>query len=306
MLENIGGTWMSRKKFMESHGATNRNDRYGWAFVNHADKVVIFGAWDVHTEPDRALIMSTNWERNELGRKQNAYGEAIEYIGLVENEGYSLKTFPMILGEEYDKKTGTTRAKIKDYIAVVSDMSLEVKNGDYYAVGNHDVRVSRKAPSNVAQDVTDIFDTIVEKTERESMVLARIGQGKFRQNVIDAWGNGESCALTLTNIREMLIASHIVPWSKCISNEQRLDGANGILLCAHIDKLFDAHILTFVKQCSKFILKLSSKIDPSTLKGLGIEAGYELCTDRLSNLHRERFKNYIAEHNSLFMQKANS
>jgi len=36
---------MSRKKFMESHGATNRNDRYGWAFVNHADKVVIFGAW---------------------------------------------------------------------------------------------------------------------------------------------------------------------------------------------------------------------------------------------------------------------
>lgn len=291
---------MSRKKFMESHGATNRNDRYGWAFVNHADKVVIFGAWDVHTEPDRALIMSTNWERNELGRKQNAYGEAIEYIGLVENEGYSLKTFPMILGEEYDKKTGTTRAKIKDYIAVVSDMSLEVKNGDYYAVGNHDVRVSRKAPSNVAQDVTDIFDTIVEKTERESMVLARIGQGKFRQNVIDAWGNGESCALTLTNIREMLIASHIVPWSKCNNNEQRLDGANGILLCAHIDKLFDAHLLTFVKQGSKFILKLSSKIDPSTLKGLGIEAGYELCTDRLSNLHRERFEKYMAEHNNHF------
>ncbi|WP_287201672.1 HNH endonuclease signature motif containing protein [Pseudoalteromonas sp.] len=295
---------MSRKKFMEYHGATNRNDRYGWAFVNHADKVVIFGAWDVHTEPDRALIMSTNWERNELGRKQNAYGEAIEYIGLVENEGYSLKTFPMILGEEYDKKTGTTRAKIKDYIAVVSDMSLEVINGDYYAVGNHDVRVSKKAPSNVAQDVTDIFDTIVEKTERESMVLARIGQGKFRQNVIDAWGNGESCALTLTNIREMLIASHIVPWSKCNSNEQRLDGANGILLCAHIDKLFDAHLLTFVKQGSKFILKLSSKIDPSTLKGLGIEAGYELCTDRLSNLHRERFENYMAEHNSQFFIKS--
>ncbi|CAI4158223.1 HNH endonuclease [Alteromonas macleodii] len=297
---------MSRKKFMESHGATNRNDRYGWAFVNHADKVVIFGAWDVHTEPDRALIMSANWERNELGRKQNAYGEAIEYIRLVENEGYSLKTFPMILGEEYDKKTGTTRAKIKDYIAVVSDMSLEVINGDYYAVGKHDVKYSKKPSPSVAQDVSDIFDTTVDKTERESLVLARVGQGKFRQNVIDAWGNGESCALTLTSIREMLIASHIVPWSKCNSNEQRLDGANGILLCAHIDKLFDAHLLTFVKQGSKFILKLSSKIDPSTLKGLGIEAGYELCTDRLSNLHRERFENYIAEHNSLFMQKANS
>lgn len=288
---------------MESHGASNRNDRYGWAFVNHVDKVVIFGAWDVHTEPNRALIMSTDWERNESGRKQNAYGEAIEYIRLIENEGYALKTFPMILGEEYDQKTGTTRAKIKDYIAVVSDMSLEVINGDYYAVGNHDVKVSKKAPSNLAQDVTDIFDTIVEKTEREGMVLARIGQGKFRQNVIDAWGNGESCALTLTNIREMLIASHIVPWSKCSSNEQRLDGANGILLCAHIDKLFDAHLLTFVKQDSKFVLKLSSNIDSSLLKGLGIEAGYELCTDRLSNVHRERFENYIGEHNCHFNNK---
>jgi len=288
---------------MESHGASNRNDRYGWAFVNHVDKVVIFGAWDVHTEPNRALIMSTDWERNESGRKQNAYGEAIEYIRLIENEGYALKTFPMILGEEYDQKTGTTRAKIKDYIAVVSDMSLEVINGDYYAVGNHDVKVSKKAPSNLAQEVTDIFDTIVEKTEREGMVLARIGQGKFRQNVIDAWGNGESCALTLTNIREMLIASHIVPWSKCSSNEQRLDGANGILLCAHIDKLFDAHLLTFVKQDSKFVLKLSSNIDSSLLKGLGIESGYELCTDRLSNVHRERFENYIGEHNCHFNNK---
>ncbi|MCZ8485692.1 HNH endonuclease signature motif containing protein [Vibrio lentus] len=61
-------------------------------------------------------------------------------------------------------------------------------------------------------------------------------------------GNGECCALTLTSVREILIASHIVPWSKCESDEQRLDGANGILLCAHIDKLFDAHLLTFIKK----------------------------------------------------------
>jgi hypothetical protein len=93
---------MSRKKFMESHGATNRNDRYGWGFVNHEEKVVIFGAWDANTEPDRALILSMDWERNELGRKQNAFGEAMEYIKLVENDGYSLKTFPIILDEEYD------------------------------------------------------------------------------------------------------------------------------------------------------------------------------------------------------------
>lgn len=296
---------MSRKKFMESHGAKNRNDRYGWAFVNHEDKVVIFGAWDVNTEPDKALILSMDWERNELGRKQNAFGEAMEYIKLVENESYSLKTFPIILDEEYDNNSGTGRVKIKDYVEVLSEMSLEFINGAYYAVGNHNVKHSKKACPNVAQDVSDIFDFVIEKTERENLILSRIGQGKFRQNVIDDWGNGECCALTLTNVREILIASHIVPWSKCDSNEQRLDGANGILLCAHIDKLFDAHLLTFVKKGSKFVSKLSPKIEHSVLKGLGIQTGYELCTERLSIVHRERFEKYMIEHNSQFWHKCN-
>jgi hypothetical protein len=295
------GISMSRKKFMETHGASNRNDRYGWAFVNHKDKLVIFGAWDVNTEPHRALILSWDWERNESGRKQNAFGEALEYIKLVEQEGYSLKTFPIL----FDENSDTGQTKIKDYIEVLSDMSLEIVNGDYYALGSHNVKYTKKKPPSIAEDLSDVLDTVVEKTERESLILARVGQGKFRQNVINFWGNGECCALTLTNIREILIASHIVPWSKCDTNEQRLDGANGILLCAHIDKLFDAHLLTFVKQGSKFLSKLSPHLDSALLKKLGIEARYELCTAHLSQGHLERFEEYIREHNNHFEQKCN-
>ncbi|OBT00495.1 hypothetical protein A9257_07380 [Vibrio cyclitrophicus] len=296
---------MSRKKFMALNNAVNRNDRYGWSFVNHEEKVVIFGAWDVNTEPDKALILSMSWERNELGRKQNAFGESMEYINLVENEGYSLKTFPIILDEKYDNNLGTGRTKIKDYVKELSEMSLEVIDGDYYAVGNHNVKYAKKAPFNVAQDVSDIFNSTIGNTERESLVLSRIGQGIFRQNVINYWGNGECCALTLTNVREILIASHIVPWSKCESNQQRLDGANGILLCAHIDKLFDAHLLTFVKRGSQYVSKLSPMIDPSLLRGLGIQAGDELCTERLSIEHRYRFEKYMEQHNSQFSHKCN-
>jgi len=184
-------------------------------------------------------------------------------------------------------------------------MSLEVINGDYYAVGAHNIKYCKKASRNIAQDVRDIFDSTVEKTECESLVLSRIGQGKFRQNVIEAWGNGERCALTLTPVREILIASHIVPWSKCSNNEQRLDGANGILLCAHVDKLFDAHLLTFVKQGSKFISKLSPKIDATVLKGLGIESGHELGMSGLSHFQRDRFEDYIAVHNREFEMRRN-
>ncbi len=294
---------MSRKKFMESYGATNRNSRYGWAFVNHEEKQVYFGAWDVNTDRDKSLIFSMDWEFNNEGRRVNAFGEALEYIKLVENAGYSLRTFPIIWDEDNDRYADKGSAKIKKYIEEVSDMSLEIIGRDYYAVGNHKAKYSKMALPNVAQDVINIFDTTTVKTERESLVLSRVGQGQFRQNVINSWGNGESCALTLSNIREILIASHIVPWSKCESDGQRLDGANGILLCAHIDKLFDAHLLTFIKKGSKYISKLSPKLDASLLKGLGIQNGEELCTTNLNETHRKRFETYLEAHNNEFQFK---
>ncbi|CAH6904795.1 HNHc domain-containing protein [Vibrio chagasii] len=291
---------MSRKKFMESYGATNRNARYGWAFVNHEKKEVYFGAWDVNTNRERSLIFSMDWEFNNDGRRVNAFGEALEYIKLVENEGYSLRTFPIIWDEDNDGYTDTGSAKIKEYIKEVSEMSLEVIGNEYYALGNHNAKYSKMPLPNVAQDVDVIFGTTTNKTERESLVLSRIGQGKFRQNVINSWGNGECCALTLTSVREILIASHIVPWSKCESDEQRLDGANGILLCAHIDKLFDAHLLTFIKKGSKYISQLSPKLNVSLLKSLGIQSGEELCADQLSAIERERFEKYLETHNNEF------
>jgi len=42
----------------------------------------------------------------------------------------------------------------------------------------------------------------------------------------------------------MLRASHIKPWSKS-SNRERLNPANGILLAAHIDALFDCGLISF-------------------------------------------------------------
>ncbi|MEZ9951175.1 hypothetical protein AB4395_01700 [Vibrio splendidus] len=105
---------MSRKKFMESYGATNRNARYGWAFVNHEKKEVYFGAWDVNTDRERSLIFSMDWEFNNEGRRVNAFGEALEYIKLVENERYSLRTFPIIWDEDNDSYVDTGSAKIKE------------------------------------------------------------------------------------------------------------------------------------------------------------------------------------------------
>ncbi|WJG07624.1 HNH endonuclease signature motif containing protein [Aliiglaciecola sp. LCG003] len=294
---------MSRKSFMESQGATSKNDRYGWGFVNHQDKVVIFGAWDVYTQPDRSLIFSMAWEKNEKGRKQNAFTENLDYIQLVENEGYSLKTFPIILDTQFDQGSGTGRSKMKSFVEELSNMVLEKDGENYYAVGEHNPQYSTKPASSVTNDIIDIFISTVDKTEQQSLIMSRIGQGRFRKNVIDVWGNGECCALTLVDVREILIASHIVPWSVCDSNEQRLDGANGILLCAHIDRLFDSYKLTFVKHGHRYLTKLSPTLNQAILKGLAIETGVELCLDKMEPKFQNRFDDYLSHHNKIFEQK---
>ncbi|CAJ0776369.1 HNH endonuclease [Ralstonia chuxiongensis] len=94
-------------------------------------------------------------------------------------------------------------------------------------------------------DLQSIYDQDLDATEREILALARVGQGEFRANVIEAWGLGEVCAVTGARLRSLLVASHVLPWSDCTTRRERLDGANGILLCAHVDRLFDQNLISF-------------------------------------------------------------
>lgn len=80
------------------------------------------------------------------------------------------------------------------------------------------------------------------KTEREAIIIARIGQGIFRENLIKKYDG--RCVVTGIDDKRILIASHIKPWSVS-TNEQRLSAENGILLSPLYDKLFDVGLITF-------------------------------------------------------------
>lgn len=80
------------------------------------------------------------------------------------------------------------------------------------------------------------------ETERAMLVRARKGQGLFRARVANY---STSCRVTGVSEPSLLRASHIKPWSKCVTNDERLDGANGLLLAPHVDLLFDKGLLTF-------------------------------------------------------------
>lgn len=78
-------------------------------------------------------------------------------------------------------------------------------------------------------------------TEKQVLILARRGQGLYKQRLIKI---EQSCRITGVTDTRMLIASHIKPWRDC-NDEEKLDGHNGLLLSPHIDKLFDGGWISF-------------------------------------------------------------
>ena len=68
-------------------------------------------------------------------------------------------------------------------------------------------------------------DPKIPDTQREAIIQARVGQGKFRANV---QGVERACRVTKVERLEHLVASHTKPWRDS-TNEERLDGENGLL-----------------------------------------------------------------------------
>lgn len=93
------------------------------------------------------------------------------------------------------------------------------------------------------QELRDIISSDLDITEKYQLIMARVGQGKFREKVI---GRAEGkCDVTGIDKIEILVASHIQAWADCESSEQRLNPNNGLLLTPNLDKLFDRGFISF-------------------------------------------------------------
>jgi len=91
------------------------------------------------------------------------------------------------------------------------------------------------------------------ETEVTRPAKQRRGQDYFREIVLNNYGN--RCAITGLPIRELLIASHILPWSS--HETERLNVRNGISLNRLHDAAFDQGLISFDDQLRMI---LSSKI----------------------------------------------
>lgn len=145
--------------------------------------------------------------------------------------------------------------------------------------------------NNLVDDIEAIRkDRTISETQKELLTFARIGQGKYRKDLIELWGK---CSVSECNMTDLLIASHIKPWSES-SNEEKLDRYNGLLLLPNYDKLFDKHLISFDDD-GKIII--SSQIKEEEYKVLGISAN-----DKLFKILPEN-KPYLKIHREIFYKK---
>lgn len=114
-------------------------------------------------------------------------------------------------------------------------------------------------------------------TERQAVTKARIGQGLFRQQLLEMW---EGCAVTDIRLPNVLRASHIKPW-RFSTNSERLDPYNGLLLLPQYDQLFDKGLISFDEKGAIIRSRAIEQIEP---RKLGIDLNDKLRT--LSKQHR--------------------
>jgi len=131
----------------------------------------------------------------------------------------------------------------------------------------------------------------IDTTEKESLVKARKGQGKYRKNLEKI---EKSCRITSVTDRRLLRASHIKPW-RVSDNSERLDGNNGLLLSPSADHMFDKGYITFTNSGD---ILISKRIDHAQLRLLGLSPE-KLVNVGTFNLKQSEYLEY--HRNNVFM-----
>ncbi|MXR36116.1 HNH endonuclease [Craterilacuibacter sinensis] len=157
-----------------------------------------------------------------------------------------------------------------------SSQNIKLKDsGEELLVANLGDAVSAIDVDECRREIDKVFLNL-EGQDIDAVVKRRVGQGIFRKLLLKYFG-GVCCVTGLSNM-SLLIASHIVPWSKS-EPDQKLCPDNGLLLSVSMDALFDKGLISFSNEGD---LLLSKELDIATIEVLGLERNFSLSTGLLT------------------------
>ncbi len=148
---------------------------------------------------------------------------------------------------------------------LIDGQTVDLVSGHYIAEPDREantIEVNVNEWENRIETAITYADDLT-KTEKETLVSARRGQGKFRAQLLR---REHRCRITGVNKPEHLVASHIKPW-RSASNEQRLDPENGFMLTPSIDHLFDKGFISFENNGE---ILLADVADRASMERMGV------------------------------------
>lgn len=111
---------------------------------------------------------------------------------------------------------------------------------------------------------------------------------QLRKDVLELWGG--KCPITGVNMKQILIASHIVPWYLS-DNREKIDKYNGFPLSPVYDKLFDLGYISF-NDDGKMIF--SPHLSEETMERLKINKQHNI-----AGLKEEHLR-YLKKHREIY------
>ncbi|MBA3573045.1 MAG: HNH endonuclease [Pyrinomonadaceae bacterium] len=167
--------------------------------------------------------------------------------------------------------------------------NLRISSDERYDAGQVPIEI-RQWEDHVVSEIS--LDQNLSDTERRALIIARRGQGLFRQNVSRIEGR---CRVTKVDRLEHLVASHTKPWRDCASNSERLDGYNGLMLTPTVDHLFDRGFISFENGGQ---LLVSPVVHRQSLVRMGFE---HLASMNVGRFNSEQCKYLDFHRNSVFL-----
>lgn len=185
--------------------------------------------------------------------------------------------------------TGQTRLSDVQAATIMEQIPLERRNATWQRIYS---AIQGLEEEELDVDLADILARKdLKPTEREALAKARVGQGQFRRDLETRWD--KACAVTGCSTRAVLRASHTKRWADSIDAE-RLDPANGLLLIANLDGLFDRGFISFSDQGKILIKKdLSDDLSQDELSLLHLPGKLRL------PLNAQEMR-YMAEHRARY------
>ena len=243
--------------------------------------------------------LSNIGEFNNKSIMMGFYGDPVEVQCNINKEGqlqYKIvgngKMFELL--EKYEKNIGVIN---RDKLLIMLDFNnneIFFEESDEEFSSSKASKDKKKAEEEIKDIVDDCKKFVNPNEDVDGYIETKLNirnnyvQKNFRKNLLVEFDG--KCAICGINKKELLRASHILPYSKCPSVKEMVDYNNGLLLCVNHDVLFDKRYITFDKDNGK--IQISNDINKKLYEILNISENITLESKYLTS----KRKRYLSTH----------